>query len=92
MSMLNSVNGSDVAKAMSVNKRMGIGNGTYHVVEMMNEYEQFSLDIVETSEKPNRHGKLLATSVTMGMAVYSLSSYNYPWNAKQALVLAKEMA
>ena len=92
MSMLNSVNGMDVAKAMSVNKRMGIGSGTYHVVEMMDEFERFSMDIVETSEKPNRYGKLLAASVDMGQAVYSLGSYSYVWNARQALVLAKDYA
>ena len=84
--LYNNVNQVDVANQMSTRK---MNCGMYHICEtithVLDGIELFGMEIVQTNERPNRDGKLLATSAEMGMALYSTASFANRWAARQAM-------
>jgi len=89
--MLGQIRQMDVARQMADNgKSLNSGN-EWHVIWTVTDisesdipYEVFDRLIIQTSERPNRDGKLLEESVAMGMAVYSEGQFASRWYADRA--------
>ncbi len=90
--MIKQISQMDVARQMS-DRKLGLDmvGGEWHIVwtvmdvsESNVPYEIFDRLVIQTDERPNRDGKLLAESISRGMAVYSEGEYAYEWMARRA--------
>lgn len=90
--MLNQITQMDVARQMADRKLgMDMMGGEWHIIWTVNDIslsnvpnEVFNRLVIQTNEKPDRNGKLLAESISRGMAVYSEGEFAHEWAARKA--------